>query len=228
MCPGECYGVPQLHMNSEQLFSTPMKQKIIMYRIAIVATFSLALNGSLMADVTRDSLKARAQAFGQVLPRQDATGLSASTLAGLRNIAGQLEKERHGACVLLHGAGDTGKVQAAGFIGSAVRRHVYRVDLTAVQSKYIGETEKNLDRVMEQAEKNDWILFFDEADALFGKCSEVKDTHDRYANIPTSYVLERLAHYKVFWFLASNPRVELYPAVTKRCTYQVKIQSANP
>ena len=205
-----------------------MKQKRIMYRIAIIATFSLALNGSLMADVARNSLKARAQPFGEVLPRQDTTALSAATLAAMRNIARQLEKERNGACVLLHDGVGTGKTQAAGFIGSAVRRHVYRVNLALVQSEYIGETEKNLDRVMEQAEKNDWILLFDEADALFGKRSEVKETHDRYANIPTSYVLERLAHYKVIWLLASNPRVELYPAVIKRCTYQVKIKLANP
>ena len=76
---------------------------------------------------------------------------------------------------------------------------------------------------MEQAEKNDWILLFDEADALFGKRKQVRDAQDRYANIPTSYLLERLAHYKVIWILMTNLQDKLSSDVLARCRYQVKI-----
>ena len=81
---------------------------------------------------------------------------------------------------------------------------LYRIDLSGVVSKYIGETEKNLKKIFEEADTSNAILFFDEADAIFGKRSEVKDSHDRYANIETSYLLQRMEEYDGIVILASN------------------------
>ena len=91
-------------------------------------------------------------------------------------------------------------------ISNAAKKDVYRVDLSTVVSKYIGETEKNLDAVFSKAEQTKFILFFDEADALFGKRTEVKDAHDRYANIETSYLLERIESFQGIVILAVNRR----------------------
>jgi len=106
--------------------------------------------------------------------------------------------------VLFHGPPGTGKTLAAGLLGQVSGRQVYRVDLSAVVSRYIGETEKNLSRLFEAAQHRDWILFFDEADALFGKRSEVKDSHDRYANLEVSYLLQRLESFDGLVVVATN------------------------
>jgi SpoVK/Ycf46/Vps4 family AAA+-type ATPase len=96
---------------------------------------------------------------------------------------------------------------------------LYRIDLARVVSKYIGETEKNLDRVFDAAERANAILFFDEADALFGKRSEVKEAHDRYANIEVSYLLQKMEDYEGFAILASNLPASLDAAFTRRLAY---------
>ena len=88
-----------------------------------------------------------------------------------------------------------GKKLAAKLIGKQNSTNVYRIDLASVVSNYIGETEKNLDKLFETATKKNWILFFDEADALFGKRTSVKDAHDRYANQDTSYLIEKINQY---------------------------------
>ncbi|MGF1629732.1 MAG: ATP-binding protein [Kiloniellaceae bacterium] len=106
--------------------------------------------------------------------------------------------------VLFHGPPGTGKTLAAGLLGKVSGREVYRVDLSGIASKYIGETEKNLARLFETARHRDWILFFDEADALFGKRSEVKDSHDRYANLEVSYLLQRLESFDGLVVVATN------------------------
>jgi len=118
--------------------------------------------------------------------------------------------------VLFHGPPGTGKTLAAGLLGQVSGRQVYRVDLSAVVSKYIGETEKNLDRIFEAAEQRDWILFFDEADALFGKRSEVKDSHDRYANLEVGYLLQRLESFDGLVVVAANRCDDLDPAALRR------------
>ena len=100
--------------------------------------------------------------------------------------------------------------------GQGHRPDVYKVDLSLVVSKYIGETEKNLARVFDQAEHNGWILFFDEADALFGKRSETKDAHDRYANQEISFLLQRLETFDGIAILASNFRDNLDEAFSRR------------
>ena len=81
---------------------------------------------------------------------------------------------------------------------------MYKIDLSTVVSKYIGETEKNLSRIFQEAEQSNAILFFDEADALFGKRSEVKDSHDRYANIEINYLLQKMEEYEGIVIMASN------------------------
>jgi SpoVK/Ycf46/Vps4 family AAA+-type ATPase len=99
---------------------------------------------------------------------------------------------------------------------------LYRIDLSAVVSKYIGETEKNLRRVFDAAEQSGAILFFDEADALFGKRSEVKDSHDRYANIEINYLLQRMEDYRGLAILATNMKSLLDQAFLRRLRFHVE------
>lgn len=117
---------------------------------------------------------------------------------------------------LFYGPPGTGKTMTACLLGKASGREVYKVDLSLVVSKYIGETEKNLARVFDRAEHREWILFFDEADALFGKRSEVQDAHDRYANQETAFLLQRLESFDGVAILASNLRDNLDEAFARR------------
>jgi SpoVK/Ycf46/Vps4 family AAA+-type ATPase len=98
---------------------------------------------------------------------------------------------------------------------------IYKIDLSTIVSKYIGETEKNLERIFQEAETSNAILFFDEADALFGKRSEVRDSHDRYANIEISYLLQRMEAYDGVTILATNLRANLDEAFTRRLQFAV-------
>ena len=121
-----------------------------------------------------------------------------------------------GNAVLFSGASGTGKTMAAGILARELELDLYRIDLSTVVSKYIGETEKNLSKIFLAAETANSILFFDEADALFGKRSEVKDAHDRYANIEVSYLLQRMESYNGIAILATNFRQNLDSAFTRR------------
>jgi SpoVK/Ycf46/Vps4 family AAA+-type ATPase len=98
--------------------------------------------------------------------------------------------------ILFSGPPGTGKTMAAEVIAKELLLDLYRIDLSQVVSKYIGETEKNLNRIFKEAETSNAILFFDEADALYGKRSEVKDAHDRYANVETAYLLQKMEEYE--------------------------------
>ena len=118
--------------------------------------------------------------------------------------------------VLFSGPPGTGKTMAAEVIARELRLDLYRIDLSQVVSKYIGETEKNLSRIFERARTSSAILFFDEADALFGKRSEVKDAHDRYANIETGYLLQKMEEYDGIVVLATNLRQNLDEAFLRR------------
>ncbi len=117
---------------------------------------------------------------------------------------------------LFHGPSGTGKTLTAGLIGKLVKREVYKVDLSMVISKYIGETEKNLARIFDKAENKGWILFFDEADALFGKRTNISDAHDRYANQEVSYLLQKVEDYDGLVILATNFKSNLDEAFARR------------
>ena len=126
-----------------------------------------------------------------------------------------------GISALFCGESGTGKTMAAEVLAGHLELHVYRIDLSAVVSKYIGQTEKNLRRLFDAAEDGGAVLFFDEADALFGKRSEVKDSHDRYANIEVNYLLQRMESYRGLAILATNMRSALDAAFLRRLRFIV-------
>ena len=126
-----------------------------------------------------------------------------------------------GVTLLFSGPPGTGKTMAAQIIAGALGLDIYRIDLSTIVSKYIGETEKNIERIFREAEQSNAILFFDEADALFGKRSEVRDSHDRYANIEVSYLLQRMEAYDGITILATNLRGNLDEAFTRRLQFAV-------
>lgn len=117
---------------------------------------------------------------------------------------------------LFYGPPGTGKTLTASLLGKSTGLDVYRIDLSLVVSKYIGETEKNLAKVFDQAERNDWILFFDEADALFGKRTQTANAHDRYANQEVAYLLQRIEEFSGVVILASNLKGNLDEAFARR------------
>ena len=127
-----------------------------------------------------------------------------------------------GVSALFTGPSGTGKTMAAEVLANELRLDLYRIDLSQVVSKYIGETEKNLRRVFDAAEEGGAILLFDEADALFGKRSEVKDSHDRYANIEISYLLQRMEAYRGLAILTTNMKEALDPAFLRRIRFVVQ------
>ncbi|UUZ68714.1 ATP-binding protein [Polaromonas sp. P2-4] len=126
-----------------------------------------------------------------------------------------------GISALFAGESGTGKTMAAEVLARELQLDLYRIDLSAVVSKYIGETEKNLRRVFDAAEDSGAILLFDEADALFGKRSEVKDSHDRYANIEVSYLLQRMESYRGLAILTTNLKAALDVAFQRRLRFVV-------
>jgi hypothetical protein len=126
-----------------------------------------------------------------------------------------------GIASLFAGESGTGKTMAAEVMASELRLNLYRIDLSAVVSKYIGETEKNLRRVFDAAEEGGAILFFDEADALFGRRSEVRDSHDRYANIEINYLLQRIEAFSGLAILATNMKSALDAAFVRRLRFIV-------
>lgn len=126
-----------------------------------------------------------------------------------------------GLSALFAGPPGTGKTMAAEVIAAELGLPLYRIDLSQVVNKYIGETEKNLRRLFDAAEASDVILFFDEADSLFGKRTEVKDAHDRYANLEVSYLLERMERFKGLAILATNRKRDLDEAFLRRLRFLI-------
>ena len=127
-----------------------------------------------------------------------------------------------GLSVLFSGTPGTGKTMAAEVIAHELQLDLYKIDLSGVVSKYIGETEKNLSKIFHEAETSNAILFFDEADALFGKRTQVSDAHDRYANIETSYLLQKMEEYEGMVILATNLRENMDEAFTRRIRFIVE------
>jgi hypothetical protein len=163
--------------------------------------------------------------------------LPADKVAHLREIADQVrhqyrvfgawgfgKKLSHGKglSALFTGPPGTGKTMAAEVLAHDLELDLYKVDLSGVVSKYVGETEKNLARIFEEAEASNAILFFDEADALFGKRTDISDAHDRYANIETSYLLQKMEAYEGVVILATNLRENMDDAFTRRIRFVVE------
>jgi SpoVK/Ycf46/Vps4 family AAA+-type ATPase len=163
--------------------------------------------------------------------------LPAPTAARLREFAGALVSRGEvfdgwgfrrlagGHCslrVLFTGASGTGKTMSAAVIARQAGLELFQVDISAVVSKYIGETEKNLEAVFRVAEGSDVLLFFDEADALFGKRSEVSDAHDRYANIEAAYLLQRVERYDGVLILATNIAANMDEAFGRRLHAEIE------
>lgn len=117
---------------------------------------------------------------------------------------------------LFHGPPGTGKTLTAGILANEIGRELYRIDLSMVVSKYIGETEKNLEQLFARAEDKGWILFFDEADSLFGKRTNVRDAHDKYANQEVSYLLQRIEDFNGLIILATNMKSNIDDAFMRR------------
>ena len=124
--------------------------------------------------------------------------------------------------VLFAGPSGTGKTMAAEIMANELGLDLYKIDLSAIVSKYIGETEKNLDRIFREGQTANAILFFDEADALFGKRSEVRDSHDRYANIEIAYLLQKMEEYDGVVILATNLRKNMDEAFARRMHFAVE------
>jgi hypothetical protein len=162
--------------------------------------------------------------------------------AQLRELAGQVQQRGRvydrwgfgaqlargrGITALFAGASGTGKTMAAEILAADLALDLYRVDLAGVVSKYIGETEKNLRRVFEAAEHSGAILFFDEADTLFGSRTEVRDSHDRYANLEVNYLLQRMEDYSGLAILATNRRSALDSAFLRRLRFVIEFPFPN-
>jgi len=162
--------------------------------------------------------------------------LPGETLQQLKEIASQVSRRAlvydrwgfgeklsrgKGISALFAGPSGTGKTMAAEVLAKHLDLDLYRVDLAGVVSKYIGETEKNLRHVFDAAEESGAILFFDEADALFGKRSEVRDSHDRFANIEINYLLQRMEDYSGLAILATNMRTALDHGFMRRLRFVV-------
>lgn len=126
------------------------------------------------------------------------------------------EKLAPGYRCLFHGPPGTGKTLTASLLGKTTDRPVYRIDLSLIVSKYVGETARNLEKVFRQAERRRWILFFDEADALFGKRTTISDAHDRYANQEIAYLLQRIEAFPGVVILATNMKTNIDEAFARR------------
>jgi len=191
---------------------------------------------------SRSSLESRAQRTA-VCASWDNIVLPDHSMSLLRALAAQVRRHRTvyeqwgfaanctrglGTTALFSGPSGTGKTLAAEVLANELRLDLYRIDLSQVISKYVGETEKNLRGIFDAAENSGAILLFDEADALFGKRSEVKDSHDRYANIEVSYLLQRMEAYRGLAILTTNLRNALDAAFLRRIRFIVPFPFPDP
>jgi SpoVK/Ycf46/Vps4 family AAA+-type ATPase len=124
--------------------------------------------------------------------------------------------------ILFAGESGTGKTMAAEIIANELQLDLFKIDLSSRVSKYIGETEKNIDRIFKEAEAGNAVLFFDEADAIFGKRSEIKDSHDRYSNIEVNYLLQKLEDHREIVILASNLVRNIDSAFVRRMQFWIE------
>ncbi len=137
-----------------------------------------------------------------------------------------IKRIKPGLKVMFHGKPGTGKTQVAGILGNTLNKPVYRIDLSQIVSKFIGETEKNLGKVFDLAQHRNWILFFDEGDALFGKRTAVNSSHDRYANQEVAYLLQKIEDFSGIVIIASNFKENIDTAFLRR--FQIITEFAMP
>jgi len=126
--------------------------------------------------------------------------------------------------LLFHGSSGTGKTMAASVLAGQLQLALFKVDLSQIYDKYIGETEKHMDEIFETARRNRYVLFFDEADALFAKRTDIKDSHDRYANVSTAYLLQRIEEYRGILILATNLMDHFDDAFVRRIRFVIKFR----
>ncbi|MFD0861692.1 ATP-binding protein [Sungkyunkwania multivorans] len=146
----------------------------------------------------------------------------------LMEMHGLKHRIKPGYRVMFHGPPGTGKTLTATLLGKYTNKDVYRIDLSMVVSKYIGETEKNLSKLFNKAMHKDWILFFDEADSIFGKRTNVRDAHDKYANQEVAYLLQRIEAHPGLVVLATNLKSNIDSAFTRRFQSIVAFESPSP
>jgi len=235
---GEAAGDAPPLLASQFNLDLPSIQQIAHQALTEPATGERPVSGQLWdacLAITRPRLDILAQRIEPKATWDDIV-LAAAEINLLRQIAAQVAQRSQvyqawgfaqkmsrgfGISALFAGDSGVGKTMAAEVIAKDLRLSLYRIDLSAVVSKYIGETEKNLRRLFDAAEDGGAILFFDEADALFGKRSEVKDSHDRYANIEINYLLQRMEAYRGLAILATNMKSALDPAFMRRLRFVV-------
>ena len=216
------------------------------YEQVAAAVDDMALRGTQGADRERLFASARRQShgdMGELAERVDKNYrladlvLPAAVLIRIRELISAISSRRRvfeewglrrrtggasGMVALFSGASGTGKTMAASVIAGEIGLDLYRIELAGIVSKYIGETEKNLDRIFAAARKANCILFFDEADALFGKRSEVKDAHDRYANIEVAYLLQKIENHDGIVILTTNLAKSIDQAFTRRMQFIIE------
>jgi hypothetical protein len=197
-------GVPSLWRACRE--SAPTRLEALAQRIEPTATW----DDLVLPEPQLDTLHLVAMHVRQRLAVHDGWGFARKSSRGL------------GISALFAGESGTGKTMAAEVLTRELDLDLYRIDLSAVVSKYIGETEKNLKQVFDAAEESGSVLLFDEADALFGKRSEVKDSHDRYANIEVSYLLQRMEVYRGLAILTTNQKAALDHAFQRRLRFIVE------
>jgi hypothetical protein len=237
-----------LALDEATLASTAQRFRLRPTQIARAATCAAqALGAAGAAADARDALFAAAREQSgrrlatlatRIRPRRgwDDLVLPPDSLAQLREVCARVARrdlvlqswgfERRlsqgfGTAVLFAGPSGTGKTMTAEIVAGELGLDLYRIDLATIVSKYVGETEKNLDRVFEAAQEADAVLLFDEAEALFGKRSEVRDAHDRYANIEVAYLLQRMEAFPGLAILSTNMRQNLDEAFTRRIAFTV-------
>jgi hypothetical protein len=202
-------GFPSLWRACQE--TAPIRLEALAQRIEPTATW----DDLVLAEPQLDTLRQIAMHVRQRLEVHDRWGFARKSSRGL------------GISALFAGESGTGKTMAAEVLARELDMDVYRIDLSAVVSKYIGETEKNLKQVFDAAEESGSVLLFDEADALFGKRSEVKDSHDRYANIEVSYLLQRMEVYRGLAILTTNQKAALDHAFRRRLRFIVEFPFPN-
>ncbi|MDJ0582119.1 ATP-binding protein [Crocosphaera sp.] len=217
------FNLPTIEINASLALSEPIKKQVELHN----RLWNLCLiNSRPQLNDLAQLIETKATWDDLVLPKEE--------IALLRQIRDQVRQRTQvyetwgfqqrmnrglGISAMFAGESGTGKTMAAEVIANSLSLNLYRIDLSGVVDKYIGETEKNLRRLFDAAEGGGAILFFDEADALFGKRSQVKDSHDRYANIEVNYLLQRLESYKGLAILATNLKSSLDSAFLRRLRF---------